>query len=706
MKKYLIFIAFILAATAISASGATDTAELDVKSTPSSCELYGKIEISATLKGYFKNPFDYDTVSVSAYISTPEGKKFSLPGFYTGRNGEWKILYTPLSPGKHKYYISVLTQSGEKHSQTFELQVSPSDKNGFLRKSGNNVYLRFDSGKPFFGIGHNVAWVADNNISQFEKYFIDMKNNGCNMTRVWINLPWTINIEDKTMGRYNISESEKLDKLLQLAEKHGIYVVLVLDSYSSVMNKIGQWGENCWDKNPYNRANGGPCAAPDDFFTNSTAIKFYKNRLKYIIARWASSPAIAAFELCNEADFPTAWIQDMLNYMKQTNPYGQLTTLSLSMTSKNLREENIIPFVGIDIVQPHLYGNQSSDPIGSIIYDSRDLINLYKKPLFIGEFGIDSTKNDRICDPNGTGIALHNSIWATALSGNCATAMNWWWAGYIRGRALYGQYLPLSLFLKETDWNNRSFCFPELSPIYQTSSTASYNNTAVPTAKTWGETRYKKFTILNNGDIRGGHLNYYLHGSSKKDIKINPVFVTNFPTDGKFRVCIDMVSQGGDLEIILDGAKVHRSTYPTGPGNGPWQRSSYMKDLKIYQCFYNTSVEIPVTKGEHTIELRNNGLDWIGIKRIELENYISTDFANARLTGVTLGDTTLLWIQNKDYDLSKISSGKFPEFITKAYFDILNISDGHYQIEWWNTTLGEISQKKTEISTNSKIRVV
>jgi hypothetical protein len=57
-----------------------------------------------------------------------------------------------------------------------------------------------------------------------------------------------------------------------------------------------------WKISPYNKANGGPAATPTEFFTSKKAQLRYKDKLRYIIARWGYSTHIAAWELFNEID--------------------------------------------------------------------------------------------------------------------------------------------------------------------------------------------------------------------------------------------------------------------------------------------------------------------------------------------------------------------------------------------------------------------
>jgi hypothetical protein len=465
------------------------------------------------------------------------------------------------------------------------------------------------------------------------------------------------------------------------------------------MSDVGEWGEHLWNKNLYNKANGGPCEKPEDFFTNEEAKKHYKNRLRYVISRWGYSPHIAAFELWNEMDAPPEWTKEMLTYIRGVNPHGQLLTTSLGYPWGNNFDESVIwSQYDIDIVQWHTYGERIRDVLGNLISVNTELTKHYDdKPLLVGEFSMDSSVNDKNYDITGEGVALHNSIWASMLTRSFSGAMNWWWAGYVRGKNLYYHYKALRNFVKDVKWDSRGIFFLETTPVaYDNPPTkkTSYSNAMITTYKKWGEMHYREFYIKNNGDVVGGPINGYLHGSLKPKFRIMPVFHVNFPTAGKFIIRIDIVSQGGRFFAYLDGKEVVNRDFPVGTGKGPWQRSLFRKDKKIYQCAYNCDVEIDVPKGEHTIRLKNVGKDWMGIKKITLTKYKSSNFADARVLGLAVGDEMLFWVQNKDYNWRNLYKGIKPSKIIDTSFTVKNVENAMYDIEWWDTFRGEIISRE------------
>lgn len=648
---------------------------------------YEMVEISAEVSADYDNPYDPAQIEVNAAIATPSGKNITVPSFYSGSGSTWITRFTPVESGKYACHISMKSGENTSASPSRTIDVAEGAGDGFVRKCGKNpYYLTFDSGKPFFGLGHNVAWAPEGRAYLFEKYFSRFRDSGCNLTRIWMNVPWSLPFEMKKLGKYETVSAENMDKIVALAEQYGIYIVLVLDSYSSLMAETGPWGEDSWKVNPYNAARGGPCQKPWDFFSDETAKRFYKNRLRYMMARWGYSPNILAFELWNELDTPPGWVDEMAFYMRSVNPHNQLVTTSLGYPwANNFNEPTVWGLDSLDFIDYHIYGDQTGDAIGTLVSVTGELTKRFKKGLLVGEFGMSAARSDNNLDPEGNGYELHNSIWAAAMSGSFAGALNWWWEEYVMPKNLYPHYRALRNFVEGINWASSRVERLRMGVVtlyMGEKKEAAYSDITVPTKELWEYTAYREFTVGNDGSVSGGIVNAYLHGTSKKEpVKIDPVFHVNYPVDGKFIIKVGMVSQGGRLVAYVDGEKALEQEFPTGVGEGPWIKSTFRPDYKVYQCLYNTEVEVPVPKGMHTIKLTNTGIDWIGIKNIRLSNYTSNLILTSRVVGLGLDNEMLVWIQNKKPD---------GESVTDASVAIEGAGDLTYSVEWWDTFEGKI----------------
>ncbi|MBU1083772.1 MAG: hypothetical protein KKG84_01635, partial [Candidatus Omnitrophica bacterium] len=429
------------------------------------------------------------------------------------------------------------------------------------------------------------------------------------------------------------------------------------------------------------------------------------------------SPNILAFEFWNELDAPQEWIKEMANYIRSINPHGQAITTSLGYPwSNNFDESTIWSLKEIDLVQRHLYGNMAEDIIEYVISTNRIFAEKYRKPLSVEEFGIDGGENDDKRDPKGKGVTLHNGIWAASLSGSFSGAMGWWWDTYMRKNDLYFNYRSFRDFIEGVDWNSKKVVFAETSPVMQKipeGEEITYSDATIFGKEIWGDMTYSEFTVEKNGDLSGGVLNHYLHGSSKKKIRVEPVIHTDYPVDGKFIIYVGIVSQGAHLVVTVDGEEVLSKDFKAGPpGEGPWKNSFQRDDIengkkiKIYQCYYGTAEEIKIPKGRHTIKISNTGKDWIGLKRIVLTDHKGSDVANARMAGLIVGKDMLFWIQDKAYNWQNVVKEEAELMpIKNTYFHLSDIEDGGYAIQWWDTFKGEvISRGKTE-AVNGKLTV-
>lgn len=689
---------------------------ITITSAPEKAERYAPVKVSFELPYFLSDPNDPAEVKAGLIIKTPSGKSLELPAFCRSNkkkalNSEWEARFTPLEEGKYGYSVSAESRSFKEISAPRYFNSERSAGKGFLRKSANNpYYLVFDSGEPFYGIGFCVAWAAGSDKAVFDRYFSQMRSSGCNITRVWM-CDWSFPLEWKKLGSYDAEMASKLDELLDLAAERGIYIILCLDTYGSFMDEGGAWGEDKWKNNPYNKANGGPCVKPEDFFTSPEAKRLYKNKLRYIAARWGYSPNILAFELWNEFNAPADWVKEMSGYLKTLDPHGRFVTTSNGYPyGTNFDESKIWSLDEMDIVTAHIYGDGSdAELIPVLVQRSKEAAERYKKPFIVSEFGIDFAKDDKENDPAGKGTALHNSIWASAMLKSCGTAMNWWWDTYIRPKELYVHYKALAAFLSGVNWDSSDINYIGTTPVTLLSAKAGPAARGDVTIKT--DDRFVKiftneFTILNNGEVDCRTMpNKYLHGEVKKDMRTDHNYIVNYPADGKFIVRIGTVSQGAELHVKLDGKEVYSEAFLAGPGQGAWQRSLYMKKWDIYQCVYNKDASIGVPKGRHVITLSNAGKDWMGIEKITLTGYDDGSTADARCLALSVGKDMLFWIQNKASNWKNEKANVEIKPIKGAYFDVKDVKDGAYGLEWWDTYKGVPVSKEIIRTQNGTLRI-
>lgn len=527
----------------------------------SSVPQYGKFEARIETNIQYDNPFSPEEVDLKVHFLTPASREHVMPAFYDEEEGQpvWKVRYAPMEVGRYRYYI-VLGETKKTAEQAFD--CVPSDNNGFVRVSPDgHKYFKFDSGKPYFAIGHNVCWTDD-----YEYYFRKMAACGENYTRIWmiywnIALEWSDNVgiewlgtieKDPNylgLGRYHSGKAKRIDQILDLAEKYGIYIMLCLESFNNL--RISN-PYPAYQGNPYAKRNGGMLEKPEQFFTHPEAKRLFKQRLRYIVARYAYHPHILCWEFWNEVDGienyiskdVTAWHQEMARYLRQIDPMGHLISTSFAGTAG---DPAIWKLPEMDFTQNHQYGSQ--DMAASIRYWTQRNISEFEKPQLFGEYGIDPISE---LDPDG--INLHNGIWAAALSGSAGTAMLWWWDSYIDPNNLYYHFQPLARFVEDAGCPQTDFRDAAIGDIRY--ATPQFRDLELYCTGERGYQPMGPYRILRDGTVEGGvQIAKYLY-APQSPMHIAQTFLVDYPGDGTFEVHIAEVPSHGRLQINLDGRQV------------------------------------------------------------------------------------------------------------------------------------------------------
>lgn len=152
---------------------------------------FDKFELTIDLGAEYKNPFDPDDISLQAVFTPPSGKLTVIDGFYyqfystrisnkaerIEKQGSptWKVRFTPTEPGVYKYSLTLRDSQGRTaKTEPDSFESTPSDLPGFLRVSKKDrLYLEYDSGKPFFGLGYALHLWNTPNTLMFNKMHIN-----------------------------------------------------------------------------------------------------------------------------------------------------------------------------------------------------------------------------------------------------------------------------------------------------------------------------------------------------------------------------------------------------------------------------------------------------------------------------------------------------------------------------------------------------
>ncbi len=231
-------------------------------------------------------------------------------------------------------------------------------------------------------------------------------------------------------GTYNLLDAAMLDRLVEAAEREGVYLQLCVVTRDLYMKHL---------KDPQSDA-------------YKRAVEHAKNLMRYCVARWGYSTHVAAWEYFNEIDpgLPTdVFYQQVGDFVAGIDPFARCrTTSTWHPSARDCRHPQI------DLPQVHHYlrptlGDSGHDESAAVVHWARFLREHGpRKPGLIAEFGLADDKwglsplmkEDERLDH------FHNALWASALSGTAGTAMFWWWEQLDRQDG-YQHYKPLAAFM-------------------------------------------------------------------------------------------------------------------------------------------------------------------------------------------------------------------------------------------------------------------
>jgi mannan endo-1,4-beta-mannosidase len=125
---------------------------------------------------------------------------------------------------------------------------------------------------------------------------------------------------ERPAGRPRAAMVQLWDDIFALCEENGVRILLTpFDTF---------WMWIRWDRHPYAKENGGPCADRGRILICPDTRKYIKERLSFMTERWGSRGAVFAWDLWNEihpdyagnsADCFADFITDLSEHMGGTN---------------------------------------------------------------------------------------------------------------------------------------------------------------------------------------------------------------------------------------------------------------------------------------------------------------------------------------------------------------------------------------------------
>ncbi len=655
---------------------------ISVEATNETIGVYGMYELEIRLNSSAANPYDYNQAWLKGIFTAPDGEVFVQDGFYyqhfMKEQGQlipegdpyWKVRFSPGKTGAWSVYLMFTDASGTASSETLAFNCISSGLSSLPSFYDDQFYLSDREGNTVFLIGENIAWAEyQSGVDRMHEYMEGLSASGANFAKLMM-VPWSNSIEWGAEGLKHYGGRQDrafmLDSVFSMADRLGLYLQLAFSIHDEL--RTGFEGED-WRSNPYNQLNGGPCAEPREFFSNPVAMDAFRNRMRYINARWGYSQRLFGWELFSEADnFPdysqfapqvAGWAGLMAESMKQYDLFQRPVSIGFALTKSN-PEAWAKPDIGF--TQFHYYGDRP-DLEGETFRLTGVYRDAYQKPVLGGEYGIGYIMDSIIAfDP--AGWAIHNGLWASAMSGSFGAVVPWFWDAYIHELGLYYRFTGISRFMEEEKISGMDF-----QPVQLHSETD--NKTDFLVVPKYDELNQKApsntFELSATGVLTPApdSLGTLLFGPSSvfSGLRNPPVFHGKWSAPSIVDIRLGQQINSGVLQVKIDGQiVVEQDVIP------------------------NQLVQFTVPAGTHSIEIDNTGSGFLSI--IELDEIVFHQYLPL-IRGFSLmnGSRALVWVHNRMHNWHWYRTNtELPEAVDGSV--VLPFYEGSFQVDFYHTVDG------------------
>ncbi len=697
----------------------------EVRLSSETVACFGRVEMTVDLTATYDNPFDPEDIAVDARVTLPDGKAVSVPGFLDRpyrralTNGQeiltacgdpaWRVRFAPPQKGAYSAVVSVRDRTGRCESKPVRFTATPGNDPGFVRVSSRDRrYFAFDSGQAYFPIGENICWGHKRGTFDFDDWLPALGRAGGNYARFWLSPCWfTFALERPGkpeqglgMGQLDLANAWRLDYALGLARTNNIRVMVCIDSFNILRDTPKH---DCWKDSPHNAAKGGPLQKPAEFWTSAEMDRLYRNKLRYLVARYGADTAVLSWEFWNEVDIISdyqtepvrQWHERMARHLREIDPYRHLITTSFARSDG---DPAVDALPGLDYVQTHHYG--SPDIAATLARKQSDKAS-YGKPHYVGEIGADAGGARFDDDPEG--LQVHDPLWATLATGGSGLAAPWYWE-LIHSSNLYGLFGAAVRFTAGIDW--------PVEQLHPVAAQLAWQRPPDPMPRkdlslecgpaSWQKDDYNRprtVRITRDGASGEVPLAGIQHGVGGHRDKHNPVtFETDLPWPTRLLVDVGGVSGwgGAALRIERDGQPALTNDFPN---TNPPEKHDTLNQ-------YNRTYAVDVPAGRHALRVENTGPDWF-YSSFRFEKAVESQCPPLVAWAVAGPKTAIAWVRVETRSWRRVCALK--EQIDPAPPSVLGLSGlakGTWDAELWDTWAGKpIQSFRVKVPASGEARV-
>lgn len=430
----------------------------EITSAPTDGERYRMSEITFSLTRAYANPFDPAEIDVWGVFSDPNGQITRVPAFYTqdykrSQDGtrevltaaqapHWAVRYTPLVAGRHTWSLSGSDRSGAHFSTPPAVLLAiPGSRRGFVRVDADAEHFAFDDRSFFYPVGYNIRSPCDSLDQRLglieqpnealgsyvmEDFIRRMGAARVTFGRIWMS-PWFGSLEWRRnvpgfhgLGVYNLQNAWRLDHLLAVAAEQGVVLEFALNHHGPfTLNYDSQWNDN-----PFNIRLQGPLQQPHQVMTDPEARRLFKNRYRYIAARWGADPTVFAWTMWIEVDAVSKDLPatiaahlDLARHLKQLDQGKHIISTEFANTPGIVA---LWQSPEIEYAQMAAY-SFGTGLVRTILERAREL--QFGKPLILEEYGGHAQGGSQ----QWLAHELHDGPWAGWMTNIAGAPMPWWW---------------------------------------------------------------------------------------------------------------------------------------------------------------------------------------------------------------------------------------------------------------------------------------
>ena len=648
---------------------------------------------------------------VWANVSRPDGQVVSHPAFHHDGT-TWKVRARPELAGV--YRITAVFDRNDEPADTprakskaralnavfagpREINVSAAGVSSMPRVRINPAQpLRFEfsDGRVYYPIGMNVGWAPLEGADSYGDVLARMREAGMNWTRIWmchwsgLNLDWSGNsARSPRPGQIDAKVAERWDRLIEQAERNGVYFQLVLQHHGQFSTTTNSnWGDN-----PWNAANkNGFLKSPVDFFSDKKARQLTRAKYRYIVARHGHSPAILAWELFNEVHWTDAarkddalvgrWHSEMAAWLRRSDPWRRPVTTSHDNLQSAVYEQ-------MDFFQPHLY---AANMLASTrVFPFASPPEKRGRPIFYGEIGdndVPITEQEK-----KTGIALIPPVWTSLMAeGEALAGQTWYWKRIYFNPERLGEMRAITTFIDAARIGERNAALVPFTPAVRSDATVPR---IITPGYSWSKRPPAPVIIPPDGrdtvalaGLPGALVEMSNH---QKNGYANAVEIRFVKADAQpVEIALgNLGREGGVLRVLVDGKIAQDHAWPPRPGEGSRRSQDGQADSAPGERLL-----IKAPAGVRSLILQNAGArpqgGTVHIKSIDLTGTLPALAAAGRRSD----DAVILYLWHR---ANIFSSAPDAHSAAQGTAIIEKLPPGEWSVTWWNMREGGAESRET-----------